>query len=84
MFVVYKEKNQMQLSAVPSLKSSSILSFESVSMFSSEYRRMEWNWVGYVCMQMRAPLRKMDYLNGVFPEDVYCQRFSCAIPLYDF
>lgn len=34
--------------------------------------------------QMMGPLRKIDYLNSIIPEDLYYQRFSCAIPLFIF
>lgn len=35
-------------------------------------------------VQMMGPLWKIDYLNSIIPEDEYCQRFSCTIPLFLF
>lgn len=79
-YLLYTKKRVKYVSAIPSLKL--YLPFFYLKMFPcSEYRRMKWNWVGCV-LQIKGLLREMDYLNGIIPEDPYCQRFSCAISLF--
>lgn len=83
-YLLYTKKRVKCVSVVPGLKSFfSLLDLKNTYMFSSEYMQMEWDWVGCVWVsKWRVFWGKMDYLNGVMPEEVCSQRLSCVIPLF--
>lgn len=41
-----------------------------------------WNGTGWGVYANVGPVRKMNYLNSIISENVCCQRFSCAVPLF--
>lgn len=81
-YLFYAKKRIKYISSVPSLKS--WLSFFDLKMIPCLVLSVcGWNGTGWgVCAQMNGLLRKMDCLGDVIPEDVYCQRVSCASPSF--